>query len=55
MNCGFCPEQIEFHENDPWTEGRYGIAYIDQEGAMVTSNTTGVGLTANESTINYVA
>jgi hypothetical protein len=52
------PEKISLHESDPWVENRYGIARIDQTGALVVAPsglTPNIGLTASESTIQYVA
>lgn len=51
------PEKVSLHKDDPWTEDRYGIAYIDSTGALITSthaSSVGSGLTASKSTINYV-
>jgi hypothetical protein len=47
-------EKVRIHKDDPWTESRYGIAYIDHNGSLVTETATSQGLTASKSTINYV-
>lgn len=49
---GHDTEKITINDTNPWTENRYGIANINQDG-ILDANNTGI-TTASASTINYL-
>lgn len=48
-------ERVTIDSNNPWEDGRYGIAYIDAQGALRRDGTSLLGFTASKSTISFVA